>query len=145
MSNFDPAQIPTAWCWQCRTDVVVWQDYAEDDPAKVTRCLTCDARIDRWRTDVEIRHRDVTDLEPLGFAILGEASGHGCGSGSCGAGEGGCTGCGGGGGCWKPAADGRAADLAATGVKSCGSCAIKRSCAEKKRAVMYAEAPQPGA
>lgn len=130
--------IPMAWCWACKDDVVVWTDYSDDFSESFTRCTRCDTRLDQWGVDPGVRHNPLEDLDRMGLAVLDRSAGQGCGTGGCGGGGGcgsgaGCAATGGGGACWTPATTGRAATMAADGIRGCGSCGIKRACADTRR------------
>lgn len=132
----DIVGIPVAYCWTCRTDVVVWSDFTASGQT-IPRCTQCDTQLNQWGVDPGIRPRPVAELDQLGLEILDRSPNQACGSGGgCGGGCGdgaGCASTGGGGGCWVPATEGRAAVMASEGTRGCGSCGIKRACADKRR------------
>ena len=125
--------VPIAYCWVCRTDVVVWRDFSADLRTEVPRCTHCDQQLDQWGVDPGIRQQPLSVLDSMGLMLLDRSAGQACSSGG-GCGEGaGCASTGGGGGCYVPASNGRAGVMAAEGKKGCGSCGIKRECADQRR------------
>ena len=80
--------LPVAFCYVCKKDVVVYRDQPEGDGAADplgTFCLDCDARLDRWGMVPEVRDRDFGEVGELGYVVVGEdrrACG-GCGTGGC--------------------------------------------------------------
>lgn len=128
----DAGTVPSAWCWVCKADVVVYADFAAGErPAP--RCLVCDQRLDEHGVEPGLKRVPVAPLaRALDLEVFERLGGGGCGTGG-GCATGGCAEKGGGGGCWTAAVDGRAAEEAQSGVRGCASCGVKTECADVAR------------
>lgn len=141
-----PDTLPSAYCWACKADVLVWADFPDGDveAGAIPRCLTCDQRLDAFGVDPGTKRIGYEALDGMGLALLDRTSGGGaCGAGSGGGGcmTGGCAENGGGGACYTPAPEGRAAEAAAEGQRGCVSCGVKTECAEVSRLTRAGDLP----
>ncbi len=69
--------LPTAHCPTCRKDVVVYRtlpDGGTEDAPLESRCLDCDARLDRFGTTPAVSDRSVKELEEMGYGNLDKPS-----------------------------------------------------------------------
>ncbi len=129
----DAGTVPSAWCWVCKSDVVVYADFAGGE-TPLPRCLVCDQRLDAFGVDPGLKRVPVAPLaRALDLEVFERTGGAGCGAGGGGCATGGCAEKGGGGGCWTAAPEGRAAEAAAEGVRGCASCGVKTECADVAR------------
>lgn len=117
--------LPVAYCWVCKAETLVHTEFPDGRP--VRKCLVCDQRLEAWGVDPGCKRIDVASIADLGLEVYDRsATGGGCESG-------GCLERGGGGGCWTPAVEGRAAEVAAEGLRGCASCGVKTECADVAR------------
>lgn len=67
-------RLPTAYCPNCRVEVLVYgwvdSDSQEQDAKIRTRCVDCDAVLDRFGADVTITEKPIAELVTAGYTDL---------------------------------------------------------------------------
>lgn len=82
----DTIAFPTSYCDCCTKQVLVAQDLDASD-ALIDVCVHCDTPI---AVNAQRRHAGGYALKALGYTLVEEDDGGGCGTGGCGTGGGGC-------------------------------------------------------
>ena len=66
-----PDTLPSAYCWACKDEVLVWADFPDGDVEAdaIPRCLACDQRLDAFGVDPGTKRVGYEALDRMGLAL----------------------------------------------------------------------------